>query len=74
MTRALVAVLLLVGCYREAYPCDEETAAVLVAQCAAQYEKCRLAGHAADCPATAECDKIAEERQKHCATVIRETA
>ncbi|HEX9641812.1 MAG TPA: hypothetical protein VGB13_10930 [Candidatus Krumholzibacteria bacterium] len=62
----------LAGCFREAYPCDEETAAVLIASCRAKYEECRLAGHAADCPATDECRQIALERQAYCATQIQE--
>jgi hypothetical protein len=73
MRRSLLVGLFVLGCYREAYPCDDETAAVLAANCAAQYEACRLAGHAADCPATGECRRIALERQKRCAKQIQES-
>jgi len=68
MRSAVAVALLALACYREAYPCDEETEAVLLANCAAQYEQCRFAGQAADCPATGECEQIARERQEHCAS------
>jgi len=61
-----VAGLLVASCFREAYPCDEQTALALVAKCAAAYKECELAGHADDCPATAECDRLALERQERC--------
>jgi len=58
---------LALSCFREAYPCDEQTATLLAAECRAKYAQCQRAGHADDCPATQECTKKALDRQEYCA-------
>lgn len=74
MRRLLALAIVAVSCYREAYPCDEETFLAMVAHCQAKYAECKAKNIPdVDCPSAAECDRLALDRQKYCAKQIQES-